>query len=187
MKTPCRALVTALASALTVCCQLPAFADPPSWAPAHGERDRRHGDHDRDDFRYVRYGHPYWYQGRYVYRGYHGDDWHADYGVVRSGQCNTNVLLGATGAVTGAVIGNRSASPGNEGLATIFGTLAGGIIGARWAVRIDTAIAPAWASPLELVPVGHPGLLAQSAQPRVLAPRAGARHLDRVPGIRGVP
>jgi surface antigen len=182
MKTPCRALLIALAAIATVGSQAPAFADPPSWAPANGERDhdrdhdgdhdrdwrderrddrdrhedRRDGDHDRDDYRYVRYGHPYWYQGRYVYRGYYNDDWHNDYGVVRTGRCDTNVWLGAAGAVTGAVIGNRSASPYNQGVATIFGAIAGGIIGSAVGSAIDNGDRACMGQTLELAPIGHP-------------------------------
>lgn len=185
MNTPSRAVLIALAALITLGSQRPALADPPSWAPAYGESDhgrghdrdhdkdwrddrhegrdgdhdrddRRGGDHDRDDYRYVRYGHPYWYQGRYVYRGYGGDDWHSDYGVVHSGQCNTNVLLGVAGAVTGGVIGNRSASPGNEGIATIFGAVAGGIIGSAIGGAIDDHDRACIGQSLELAPVGHP-------------------------------
>ena len=162
MKTPYRALVTALAAAATLCVQLPALADPPSWAPAYGERDhdadrqedrrddrredrrddrdedRREGQHGDGDVHYVRYGQEYWHNGHHGFYGYHGDGWDDDYGVVRSGHCNTDVVLGVAGAVTGAVIGNRSATPDNAGVATVFGAVALFLPWQRWPVRAST-------------------------------------------------
>ena len=137
-----RTLIPALAAAAALSWQLPAFADPPSWAPAYGAREHD-GDHE---------GH----HGYHGYRGYHGDDWHNDYGVVSTGHCNTDVVLGVTGAVTGAVIGNRSASPENREVATIFGAIAGGIIGSAVGDAIDDGDRACIGHSLELGRVGHP-------------------------------
>jgi len=172
MKTAYRVSLVALAASAVLMGQGPAFADPPSWAPAHSERDHdgdshqdrrddRHDDrredrHDGDDYHYVHYGHEYWHDGGYRYRGYHGDDWDHDYGVVRGGRCDTNVLLGVTGAVTGAVIGNRTSSPDNRGIATVFGAIAGGIIGSAVGGAIDDGDRACIGHSLELAPVGHP-------------------------------
>ena len=175
MKTHSRTRVTILAALTTlaaVAWQTPAVADPPSWAPAYGARehdedrseDRRDERRDdrRDDHReghdadYGRYEHEEWHEGRHGYHGYHGDDWHDDYGVVRSGHCNTDVLLGVTGAVGGAVIGNRTSTPENRDIATIFGAIAGGIIGTAVGGAIDNGDRACIGHSLELVPVGHP-------------------------------
>jgi surface antigen len=171
MKTHSRPLVSAIAALTTLAglaWQAPAAADPPTWAPAygareHGEdrsedrredrRDDRREDHDAD---YGRYGHEEWHEGHHGYHGYHGDDWGNDYGVVRSGHCNTDVLLGVTGAVGGAVIANRTSTPENRDIATIFGAIAGGIIGTAVGSSIDNGDRACIGHSLELVPVGHP-------------------------------
>ena len=162
MKTHSRPLISALAALTTVAAlawQVPAVADPPSWAPAYGARE--HGEDRREyhDGDYGRYEHEEWHEGqhgRHDYRGYHGDDWGNDYGVVRSGHCNTDVLLGVTGAVGGAVIGNRTSTPENRDIATIFGAIAGGIIGTAVGGAIDNGDRACIGHSLELAPVGHP-------------------------------
>jgi surface antigen len=153
-------LIVLLATGLSLFAQLPAQADPPDWAPAWGARDhgddddrghgrhwRHHRDHDED-----RDGDEH--HGRY--RGYRGDDWDDDYGVIRSGRCNTDAVLGVTGAVTGAVIGNRTSSPENRGIATVFGAIAGGILGAAVGDAIDDGDRACMGHSFELARVGHP-------------------------------
>jgi surface antigen len=164
MKTHSRPLISALAALTTVAAlawQAPAAADPPSWAPAYGARehgeDRREDRRDdrrddRSDYHDADEGH----HGHHDYRGYHGDDWGNDYGVVSSGHCNTDVLLGVTGAVGGAVIANRTSTPENRDIATIFGAIAGGIIGTAVGSSIDNGDRACIGHSLELVPVGHP-------------------------------
>ena len=159
-----RALIPALAAALVVGWNLPAFADPPDWAPAYGERDhdedrRDEGDDEGRDRR--EHGHPHYgeyreYQGRHAYYGYGGDDWDDDYGVVRGGRCNTDAVLGVTGAVAGAIIGNRTAAPQNRGIATVFGAIAGGIIGSAVGDAIDDGDRACIGQSLELAQIGRP-------------------------------
>ncbi|MGD9597347.1 MAG: glycine zipper domain-containing protein [Steroidobacteraceae bacterium] len=126
-----RVLPLLIAGLGTLAVAAPVLADPPPHAPAHGWRAK----HD-----------PY-------YRGYTGTEWRDDYGV-RSGRCDTDQILGAVGAVTGAVIGNRTASPENRTVATIIGALIGGIVGARIGDRIDDRDRACVGQALELVPVG---------------------------------
>ena len=57
---------------------LPAYADPPPWAPAHGWRKK----HD-----------PY-------YTGYTGRQWDNDYGIISAGQCNRQAIATVLGGVT---------------------------------------------------------------------------------------
>ena len=182
-----RALVLALAGIMTLALQAPAYADPPSWAPANGTREhdedrqdngqengRDDGDHRRhdrkedrpedrrdgrrDDHRddHPHYGDDRPYEGRHGYHGYGGDDWDDDYGVVRSGRCNTDAVLGVTGAVTGAIIGNRSARPENRGIATVIGAIAGGIIGGAVGDAIDDGDRACMGHSLELGRIGRP-------------------------------
>ena len=155
-----RALVTALAASASLCWQLPALADPPDWAPAHGAREHdedrredREGGHGHSKHEY---GHEYEREGHRGYYGYHGDDWNNDYGVVSNGRCNTDVLLGVTGAVGGAIIGNRTSAPENRDIATIFGAIAGGIIGSAVGDAIDDGDRACVGHSLELARVGHP-------------------------------
>lgn len=171
-----RALIPALAAVMTIALQGPAYADPPSWAPANGAReqdeDRQDDGHDngrdkgkhqrkeerredrRDDRPY--YGDDHRYEGRHGYHGYGGDDWDDDYGVVRSGRCDSDAVLGVTGAVTGAIIGNRTAQPENRGIATVIGAIAGGIIGSAVGDAIDDGDRACMGQSLELGRIGRP-------------------------------
>ncbi len=168
-----RALTTALAALATLSLQAPAFADPPSWAPANGQNDSDR-DHRDDDRRDDRRGHDHDHDrghdrdrryddrpgpGNHGYRRYHGyggDGWDNDYGVVSSGRCNTDAVLGVAGAVTGAVIGNRSAAPQNRGIATVIGAIAGGIIGNAVGNSIDDSDRACMGQSFELAPIGRP-------------------------------
>lgn len=124
-------MALAVAGLGTFVASAPSFADPPAHAPAHGWRQK----HD-----------PY-------YRGYTGTEWQEDYGV-RSGRCNTDDILAAVGAVSGAVIGNRTASPQNRTVATIVGAIIGGVVGAKIGDEIDSHDRACMGQALELVPVG---------------------------------
>jgi len=171
-----RTLLTAAAALGALYWQVPALADPPDWAPAHGERahegarddedrdgrrDERRDEH-RDDRRHERrddrpgYGYRYEQEGHDRYRGYRGDDWDDDYGVVRGGRCNTDAVLGVAGAVTGGIIGSRTASPGNRGVATVIGAIAGGIIGSAVGNAIDDGDRACLGHSFELVRIGQP-------------------------------
>jgi surface antigen len=178
-------LMPALAALAVLAVQAPAYADPPAWAPADGQRDHdedrqddgrgdQNGDHahhhrwderhddrprDRNDRPYDgRHGYHdhYGARGDHGYRGYYGDDWDRDYGVVRSGRCDTDAVLGVAGAVTGAIIGNSTAGPGNRGIATIIGAIAGGIIGSAVGDSIDDGDRACIGQSLELGRVGGP-------------------------------
>ena len=79
---PIKHLRNAALAALATVLALPAMADPPPHAPAHGWRKK----HD-----------PY-------YVGYTGRHWNDDYGV-RSGRCDRDRVGTALGAVVGGAIG----------------------------------------------------------------------------------
>ncbi len=179
-------LMPALAALAALSMQAPANADPPSWAPANGQRDkdedrqgdeRDRGDEDRDHGRghhhdkrrdergddrprygddRPRYGDNRPYEGHHGYHGYYGDDWDSDYGVVSSGRCDTSAALGVAGAVTGAIIGNSTARPENRGIATIFGAIAGGILGSAVGDSIDDGDRACIGHSLELGRIGRP-------------------------------
>jgi surface antigen len=111
-----------------------AWADPPPWAQAWGRR--AHDDRG------------------YYYRGYDGYRWQRDYGVF-DGRCNTDEVLAVTGAIAGGVIGNRTSSPENRGVATILGAVIGGIVGNAIGNSIDDGDRGCIGHSLELVPPGR--------------------------------
>jgi surface antigen len=95
---------------------VPAFADPPAHAPAHGWRKK----HD-----------PY-------YVGYSGKHWENDYGIL-SGHCNRDAIGAVVGGVVGGVIASRVAEPENRTVATVIGAFAGALIGHRIGRELDEA------------------------------------------------
>jgi surface antigen len=121
-----------LGAALCALLATDAFADPPPWAPAHGRRAKDGA----------------------AYAGYSGREWQRDYGVL-SGRCNTEEVLTAVGAVTGGVIGNRTARPENRTIATVAGAIIGGVIGNRIGDAIDDRDRACMGHSLELVGSGR--------------------------------
>jgi surface antigen len=119
------------ALSLVVACSLPASADPPRHAPAHGWR--RH--HDVD------------------YVGYSGRHWDNDY-EIRSGRCNRQAIATVVGGVVGGVLASRVAEPENRTVATIIGVAAGALIGNRIGHELDEADRGCFAHALE---IGTPG------------------------------
>ena len=95
---------------------LPALADPPRHAPAHGWR--RH--HDAD------------------YVGYTGERWENDY-EISSGRCNRQAIATAVGVVVGGAIASQVAKPENRTVATLIGAAAGALIGHKIGHELDEA------------------------------------------------
>jgi surface antigen len=85
-----------------------AYADPPSWAPAHGWRKK----HDPD------------------YVGYTGKKWPDDYGVV-SGHCNYEAVGAVVGGAVGGAIGSSVGKGDNKPIAILVGSVVGAVIGAK--------------------------------------------------------
>jgi len=118
------------------------------------ERQERHERYDRDD----RDDRPHDYgrhEGGY-YRGYGGDNWDDDYGIVRSGRCNSDAVLGVVGAVTGGIIGHNAGGPRDRGVATVLGAIAGGVLGTAIGSSIDDGDRACMGHALELAPIGRP-------------------------------
>ncbi|MCB1960896.1 MAG: glycine zipper 2TM domain-containing protein [Rhodocyclaceae bacterium] len=112
-----RHLLSALLS-LGLAAPLPALADPPDHAPAHGWRKK----HDRDDDRY--------------YHGRSGKKWDRDYGV-RRGQCSAEAVGAVVGGVIGGVVGSNVGRGDGRRIATVLGTVLGAVVGAEIARDID--------------------------------------------------
>ncbi|TLY72283.1 MAG: glycine zipper 2TM domain-containing protein [Gammaproteobacteria bacterium] len=95
---------------------VPAPADPPPWAPAHGWRKK-------NDPNYV---------------GYTGKKWEKDYGVLE-GHCNTQAVGAVLGGVVGGAVGSRAAKNENRPVAILVGGVLGAVIGAKIGRAIDDA------------------------------------------------
>jgi len=116
---------------------VPALADPPDHAPAHGWR-KKHGRGDHDE------------RG---YEGYEGKHWDRDYAVL-SGTCDHRAVATVLGGVVGGVVGARVAEPENRTVATLVGAAVGALLGNRIARELDDADRGCFGHALE---IGRPG------------------------------
>lgn len=112
---------------------VPAAADPPRWAPAHGHRAHSdHGYYDRvSDRRGYRERRVYddrgrYYEPRQVRRG--DQVWRGDDGryYCRRDNGTTGLIIGAAG---GALIGREVDSQGSRTVGTVLGAAIGGLLG----------------------------------------------------------
>lgn len=94
-----------------------AFADPPSWAPAHGRRYK-------DDNRYDRQGH--YREPRRLSRN--DQVWRGRDGRYYCKRDNGTTGL-IIGAAVGGLLGNQVAGSGNRTIGTIIGAAGGGLLG----------------------------------------------------------
>ena len=105
--------IIATMAAATAITSVPAFGDPPSWAPAHG---RRHHDRDRyrdHDYRTTDNGVRYW----------RGDDGRY---YCKRGDGTIGLLAGAA---LGALLGRAVDTRGERVTGTVLGAAAGALIG----------------------------------------------------------
>ncbi len=121
-----RKTIISLIAASVAVTAVPAAADPPRWAPAHGHRDR---DRDRgyDNQRRSVYDD----NGRYTEprRVSRGDSvWQGNDGryYCRRDNGTTGLIIGAAG---GALIGREVDSQGSRTVGTILGAAIGGLLG----------------------------------------------------------
>lgn len=119
--------VSATLTLLSIVLCVPALADPPAHAPAHGRRAK--------------------------HMGHGGYEWELDYGVL-SGRCNRQAVATVLGGVAGAVIGNRVADSDSRAVATIIGAAVGALVGNRIGRELDAADEACLGHVLEL---GKPG------------------------------
>src|SRR5262245_20788082 len=93
---------------------VPALADPPSHAPAHGWRKK----HD-----------PY-------YVGYTGREWEHDYGIIE-GECNRDAIGAVIGGVVGGAVGSQVGDGSGRVVAIVVGTVIGAAIGREIGEELD--------------------------------------------------
>lgn len=134
MGTISRTASVILASSV-VALSLPAAADPPGHAPAHGWRAKQHGE-------------------RHHHVSHAGYEWELDYGI-QSGNCDRRAIGTALGGITGAVIANHVADSENRTVATLIGAAAGALIGNRIGRNIDKADEACLGHALELGTAGQ--------------------------------
>jgi hypothetical protein len=101
------------AASLAVATAVPAAADPPPWAPAHGKRAKD----ARSAFA------PRYYQSDNGVRYWQGDD--GQYYCRRSNGTTGMIVGGAAGALAGRAIDTQ----GNRATGTILGAAAGALLG----------------------------------------------------------
>lgn len=131
MQTTSRLRFAVLAALATIIA-LPAFADPPSHAPAHGWRQK----HD-----------PY-------YVGYTGRHWSDDYGI-RTGRCDRDRAGAALGAVVGGAIGAAMSDADDRLVAILAGATIGAVIGHEIGDRMDDRDRACFGHSLELLEDGR--------------------------------
>lgn len=106
---------------------VPAPAEPPPWAKAHGWRKK-------NDPNYV---------------GYTGKKWEKDYGVIE-GHCDTDKIGAVLGAVVGGAVGSRVGDKESRPVAILVGGVLGAVIGAKIGRAIDDADRACMGHALEL-------------------------------------
>ncbi|HJS22663.1 MAG TPA: glycine zipper 2TM domain-containing protein [Steroidobacteraceae bacterium] len=111
---------------------VPALADPPSHAPAHGWRKK----HD-----------PY-------YVGYTGRQWEHDYGI-GDGRCNREAIGTVLGGVVGGVVGSQVADDSDRAVAIVLGTVIGAVIGREIGRNMDERDRACVGHALELAKAGQ--------------------------------
>lgn len=127
-----RHLRFAALAALAAAIALPAFADPPSHAPAHGWRKKND---------------PY-------YVGYTGHRWPDDYGI-RAGRCDRDRVGAALGAVVGGAIGAAVSDGDDRLVAVLAGAAIGAVIGREIGDEMDDRDRACFGHSLELLEDGR--------------------------------
>jgi surface antigen len=141
-----------------------ALADPPDWAPAHGWRNKQHGDDDwredgerhgkRDEERKRKYR---WdREHRHSrYSDYDGRRWPSDYGVIH-GDCDRRAIGAVLGGVVGGAVGSRVGRDADRPVAILLGSVIGAVVGAEIGRRMDEQDRACMGHALELADGGHP-------------------------------
>ena len=132
MNKAMRRIATSLLLAGCTAVAVPAFADPPAHAPAHGWRKKNDPG----------------------YAGYSGRQWERDYGV-RSGRCDRSEIGAVLGGVAGGVIGAEAGKGEDRGAAIVLGTVIGAAIGYEIGRSMDVTDRSCVGHALELTEPGQ--------------------------------
>ena len=112
---------------------VPAPADPPPWAKAHGWRKKNDPD----------------------YVGYTGKKWEKDYGVL-DGKCNSAAVGTVLGGAVGGAIGSQVGKDENRPVAILVGTVIGAVIGNQIGAEVDNGDRGCMGHALELAGENKP-------------------------------
>jgi surface antigen len=134
-------LAVAVAFVATVAFTIPAYADPPGHAPAHGWRAKH-----RD------YEHEHHHKGGC--RGYAGRQWPQDYGIY-SGHCNRDAVGAVLGGVVGGAIGSTIGHGSDQAVAILVGGVLGAVVGHEIGRSMDERDRACFGHSLELADTGH--------------------------------
>ena len=111
---------------------VPALADPPDHAKAHGWRKKHEG----------------------AYVGYTGKEWERDYGIVE-GRCDRDDIGTVAGAVVGGAIGSQVGDDSHRAVAIVVGSVLGAVVGREIGRDLDERDRACVGHSLELVQVGQ--------------------------------
>lgn len=136
------AFIAVLISAALI---LPAFAEPPPWAPAWGWRAKHH-QHERDEDED---------EGRQVYVVPRQPVYVSPYGASQ-GTCYREALGALIGAGTGAYVGSNVGKGGGRTAAIVGGGIIGAIVGGIIGRSMDQVDQHCVGQVLEYAETGHP-------------------------------
>jgi hypothetical protein len=128
-----------------------ALADPPSYAPAHGWRQK----HD-----------PY-------YAGHSGYRYREDFGIL-SGRCNRDAIGAVLGGVGGAVIGGQVVGSDDRAVGMVVGSVLGAVLGHAIGEELDRNDRACMGHALELGKAGVPVVWSHDGHNYNFTPRGDA-------------
>lgn len=119
-------MLSVLFFSLTALISTSVYSEPPSWAPAHGYRNKHKNKHKHKS-------HDYYHRKGYDYY----DDHVADIIGIFDGVCKYEKIGSIVGAATGAVIGAKVTDKEDRVAGVVIGTIAGVIVGKTIGKVID--------------------------------------------------
>jgi surface antigen len=124
--------IAVLTALIATALSMPALADPPDHAKAHGWRKK----HDP------------------AYVGYTGREWTRDYGIIE-GSCNRKEIGTVVGAVIGGAIGSQVGEGSGRTVAIVVGSVLGAVIGREIGRDLDDGDRACIGHSLELAKPGQ--------------------------------
>lgn len=122
----------ALAVVFAMTSIVPAFADPPGWAPAWGYRAKHEREHEYEH----EHEHERWRHHREHYEQHERAVYVVPYGI-DTGRCNRDLLGAAIGGATGGFIGSNIGKGDGRTAAIVGGTIIGLLVGGNIGRAMD--------------------------------------------------
>lgn len=143
------AMIIAVTTAISF--SVPAFADPPDHAPAYGWR-AKHG-HQCNKYRGSD-DDEHEHHHKACCRGYGGQQWPQDYGIL-SGHCNRDAVGAVLGGVVGGAIGSTIGHGSDQAVAILVGGVLGAVLGHEIGRSMDERDRACFGHSLELADTGR--------------------------------